>query len=223
MDYEELAEKFEENYDTPKQELRVAEDNTQIASTPVEGYSADNVVQATQNQILEGAKKLISDDKIIEKHAKTLADIADKAIAADSEAVELGVQRKRAANKAEKQRIRNELIVLRAEAKRLKREQKQLAKEQRIDHAKRNADAMWEKYGEKLTKLKYDYVPNKVTLAMLLFFDSIRSFFDGLGTISTSIVKAAKWILLLGIIFGIIYAIPFTREILLNILNGGTQ
>ena len=224
MDYEKLAEEFEKAENTCNEVVEQPQNTDLIANnTENSSFTATTVVQATQERILESAKKRISDNKIVEKHADKLAAIADEAIAADSEAVELGVKRKRAQNKAERQRIKNELIVLKAEAKRLKKEQEQLNKEQKIDHSKRNAEAKWKKYGEKLKKMHYDYVPNAVTLAMLLFFDSIRSFVDGLGTISTAIVKAAKWIILLGVIFGIVYAIPFTREILLNILNGGTN
>ena len=217
MDYEKLAEEFEKAENTCNEVVEQPQNTDLIANnTENSSFTATTVVQATQERILESAKKRISDNKIVEKHADKLAAIADEAIAADSEAVELGVKRKRAQNKAERQRIKNE-------AKRLKKEQEQLNKEQKIDHSKRNAEAKWQKYGEKLKKMRYDYVPNAVTLAMLLFFDSIRSFVDGLGTISTAIVKAAKWIILLGVIFGIVYAIPFTREILLNILNGGTN
>lgn len=75
-------------------------------------------------------------------------------------------------------------------------------------------------YKDKLEKMKYTYVPNVFVLSMLLFFDGIRSFFDGLGTVSTSIVKAMKWVLLFGAICIVLFSIPVTREWIVNLLGG---
>ena len=68
--------------------------------------------------------------------------------------------------------------------------------------------------------MKYTYVPNVFVLSMLLFFDGIRSFFDGLGTVSTSIVIAMKWVLLFGAICIVLFSIPVTREWIVNLLGG---
>lgn len=180
-----------------------------------------SVVGGVQQDILDKAKKKISSEKIVDKHAESLKNIADKALEVQAEQASLQVQEQEADNKVRKQEIRNKLIVLKAEAQRLEKEQKQLNKEQKADHKARNKQAKWELYKDKLTKMKYSYVPNVFVLSMLLFFDGVRSFFDGLGTVSTAIVKALKWVLLFGAIFIVLFAIPVTREWILNLLSGG--
>ena len=73
------------------------------------------------------------------------------------------------------------------------------------------------------SKMKYSYVPNAFILSMLLFFDGVKSFFDGLGTVSTAIVKALKWVILVGLILVVLFSIPITREWIINLLStGGT-
>lgn len=101
----------------------------------------------------------------------------------------------------------------------MKREQKQQNREQKAEHKARNKAAKWEQYKDKLTKMNYTYVPNAFILAMLLFFDGLKSFIDGLGTLSTAIVKALKWVLLIGAILIVLFSIPVTREWIINLLN----
>lgn len=172
-----------------------------------------------KQKILQKAADKIKDEKIIEKHSETIARISDRALEVEAEKQRLIVEQVNADNKVVAQEIRNRLIVLSAEAKRLKAEQKQLAKEQKAAHRKRDKDAKWELYGEKLKKMKYTYVPNSFTLHMLLFFDGVVGFFNGLGAISTAIVKALKWVLLVGAAVGALMAIPATRDWLLTLMQ----
>lgn len=179
------------------------------------------VVGGVQQDILEKAKKKISSEKIVDKHAESLKNIADQALKVEAEQASLKVQEQDADNKVRKQEIKNKLIVLNAEAKRLNKEQKQLNKEQRADHKARNKQAKWELYEDKLKRMKYSYVPNIIVLWILLFFDGVRGFFEGLGTVSTAIVKAARWIAIIGAILIVIYSIPVTREWITKFLSGG--
>lgn len=179
------------------------------------------VVGGVQQDILERAQKKISSEKIVDKHAENLKKVADKAFEVDAERASLTVQEQEADNKVRKQEIKNRLIVLKAEAKRLEKEQEQLNREQKADHKARNKAAKWELYKDKLEKMHYSYVPNIFVLSMLLFFDGVRSFFDGLGTVSTAIVKACKWLFLIGAILIVLFSIPVTREWLINLLSGG--
>lgn len=221
MDIEELAREFEaENQNTVENTNLISVEKNEVAEqTDINPLSANSVVVEAQKTILQRAKDKIVEDKILEKHAKKIADITDKAIKVDADRAALNVAKQDADNKTDKQEIKNKLIVLKAEASRLKKEQKQLNREQRADHKARNKEAAWQLYSGKLTKMKYDYVPNKFILSMLLFFDGMKSFFDGLGTVSTAIVKALKWVLLVGAIAGILFAIPATREWLINLLK----
>lgn len=201
----------------------VVKTETECLEQPTVSANVDfgAVVGGVQQEILVKAKKKIASDKIVEKHSESLKNIADKALEVEAEQASLQVQQQEADNKVRKQEIRNQLIVLKAQAKRLEKEQKQLNKEQRADHKARNKQAKWELYGDKLSKMKYSYVPNVFILAMLLFFDGVRSFFDGLGTVSTAIVKALKWVLLIGAILIVLFSIPVTREWITNLLSGG--
>ena len=180
-----------------------------------------SVVGGVQQDILNKAKEKISSEKLTDKHAENLAKIADKALVVDAEKASLRVEEQEADNKVRKQEIRNRLIVLKAEAIRLQKEQEQLNKEQKADHKKRNKDAKWELYKDKLTKMKYSYVPCGFVLAMLLFFDGVRSFFDGINTVSTAIVKALKWVVIFGVLSAVIYSVPILREWATKILTGG--
>ena len=234
MDYEKLAQQFEAQQDkTEQQEMTTAEAATEsltVVKTET-GYLEQSTVSASggftsvvggvQQDILEKAKKKISSEKIVDKHAESLKNIADQALKVEAEQASLNVQEQDADNKVRKQEIKNKLIVLNAEAKRLNKEQKQLNKEQRADHKARNKQAKWELYGDKLKRMKYSYVPNVIVLWILLFFDGVRGFFDGLGTVSTAIVKAARWIAIIGAILIVIYSIPVTREWITKFLSGG--
>ena len=190
------------------------EEQTGLAFSDV-GGAIGNVKQ----KIIQKAADKISADKIIEKHSEEIAKISDRALEVEAEKQRLIVEEVNADNKVVAQEIKNRLIVLKAEAKRLKAEQKQLDKDQKAEHRRRNKAAKWEIYGDKLQKLKYDYVPNILVLFMLLFFDGIKSFFDGLGVVSTAIVKAFKWVLIGSAVFAVLMVIPVTREWLLSLLQ----
>lgn len=236
MDYEKLAQEFEAQQQTTEQP-EIAEENAAeavetlpVAKTEHEltekipasasvGFAS--VVGGVQSDILEKAKEKISDEKIVDKHAENLKRVADEALRVQAEQASLTVQEQEADNKVRKQEIRNKLIVLKAEAQRLEKEQKQLNAEQKADHKRRNKEAKWELYKDKLTKMKYTYVPCAFVLAMLLFFDGVRSFFDGVGTVSTAIVKACKWLFVIGAILIVLFSISVTRNWLINLFSGG--
>lgn len=182
-------------------------------------HEVSDAVTQVKGQIVERAVEKVQAEKIIDKHSDRLAEISDKAIEAETETQELYVEEKKADNKVKRQEIKNKLIELKTESKRLKREQRQILKEQKQDHKKRNADAKWERYKGKLQTMKYDYVPNFIILHMLLFFDGIKSFFDGVGAVSTSIVKALKWIIVIGLIIGVLMLVPLTRNYILRLLD----
>lgn len=181
----------------------------------------NSVIDGVKRDILHKALDKISSEKIIDRHAETIKNVADEALEVEEEKDRLKVQEQEANNKVRRQEIKNKLIVLKAEAKRLKKEQKQLNKEQRADHKARNKEAKWELYKNKLQKMGYSYVPNVFILSMLLFFDGIKSFFNGVEAVSTAAVKALKWVLLIGAILIVLFAIPVTREWLTNLLSGG--
>lgn len=199
-----------------KKQMQVVEKSNPpaLAETGLDGAVFD-----TKQKIVGRAKELVNDRKLIKKHSESLAEVADKALEVETETQRLKVEELDADNKVTRQEIRNRLIVLKAEAKRLKAEQKQLNADQKADHKARKKAAKWELYKGKLQKMKYDYVPNPFILAMLLFFDGIVGFFNGLGAVSTAIVKAVKWVLLIGAVIVVLLVIPATRDWLLELLQ----
>lgn len=219
MDIEAIGRDFEAQHADKKTEIVEINEHNELAQSSESGLSAIDVVGETQQEILTRAKKKIKSDKSLEKHADRIAKITDKAIKVDTERADLKVKKQDADNKVEKQEIKNRLLILKAEAERLKKEQRQLDREQKADHKARNKARKWELYSGKLGKMGYDYVPNVVILSMLLFFDGVKSFIDGLGTISTAIVKALKWVLLGGAILIVLFSIPVTRNWIINILS----
>lgn len=237
-DYEKLAREFEAQQQVNKPEpqdinapevaealpVEVTEQNKSIAErteATMAGASFGTVVGSVQTDILNKAKEKISDEKIVDKHAENLKNIADKALGVEAETASLVVEEQEANNRVHKQEIRNKLIVLKAEAKRLKKEQEQLNREQKADHKARNKEAKWGLYKSKLTKMHYTYVPCAFVLAMLLFFDGVSSFFEGLATINKSIVKAFWIVFVVGAILIVLLIIPVTRYWLTNLLSGG--
>ena len=190
------------------------ENYTELAAAGV-----GSAIGEVKQKIIQKAADKIDDEKIIEKHSETIARISDRALEVEAEKQRLIVEAVNADNKVIAQEIKNRLIVLKAEARRLKAEQKQLDKDQKAEHKARDKAAKWKIYGDKLTRMKYNYVPNIFVLSMLLFFDGIKSFFDGIGAVSTAIVKALKWVLFFGVTIATLMSIPVTREWLLTLLK----
>ena len=215
MDLDEIATKFEEGKEK-ETSVSVMEETNALPET---NFGVDTAISGVKHKIVEKAVEKINDDNIIKKHSDTIAKISDRALEVEAEKQRLVVEAVNADNKVVEQEIKNRLIVLNAEAIRLKAEQKQLDKEQKAEHKARNKDAKWKIYGAKLTKLKYDYVPCSFVLAMLLFFDGVKAFFDGIGAVSTSLMKAIKWVVIIVLIIGVLLSVPLTREWILTILK----
>ena len=207
---EEVESVVEQVEETPKQNS---------LTTQEQGIQVNLAVGSVKEKIVGGALTQVNNSKSINKHSNELTKVANDAIKADIEKERLKVEHTNANNRAEKQEIKNKLIELKTEAKRLKREEKQILKEQKEEHKKRSADILWARYEKKLTKMKYSYVPNKVVLTMLLFFDGVAGFFTGLGQVSNAIMKAIKWFLIIGITLSGLLIVPSTREWLLELMG----
>ena len=177
----------------------------------------EQAVDEVKGEITKEAVGLVKNARLIKRHANVLKNISDRALAAETEKQELKVLDRKAKNRAERQEIKNRLIALKTEATKLKREKKQVLKDQKAEYKKRNKDALWEIYKDKLEKMKYSYVPNKFVLKMLLFFDGVVSFINGLGAVSTAIVKALKWVFAILLIAGVLMAFPQSREWLFSL------
>lgn len=196
----------------------------QIAKTDkppqeLSNVNTSNVLGTVKEDILQGAKQKLDNQKTKDKHSKKLAEVADTAIEAEIEIERLKVSKIQAKNKADKRAIANELYVLKQEHKRNKKEQKSLNENQRLEYQKIAKEKKWETYGKSLQTLGYDYVPNIIVLSIIMFLVGAKAFFNGIAKTGDSMVKALKWIILVVAILAIIFIIPVTREWLLSILG----
>ena len=103
------------------------------------------VDKSAYDNISNGVKAKINDPKNIENHTKKLTSVGNKIIRANIEEQDVKAERKQAENKVEKQKITNDLYVLKQEHKRLVKEQRHLNEQQREMHKSDINKARWEK------------------------------------------------------------------------------
>lgn len=186
----------------------------QIADSYVVGALND-----TKKSIVDQAIPLINDDKVIKKHAKKLSENADKGIAVELETQELEIKKKDASNKVTKKEIANQLYILRQEAKRIRKQQRHLKQQQKEEHKKENNEAFWNNHGATLSEYKMHQGSNRLFCIILLWLDGLKGFLNGLDKVSNALVKALKWIIIVGLIIGLLMSFPATRNWLLGILG----
>lgn len=200
-----------------KVEQQTAEQTTAL-STVTGGYVAE-ALDETKRSIVDKAMPKINDKKLVDKHAKKLAENADEAIKTELETQELEIKKKDTSNKITRKEIANKLYVLKQEGKRIKKEQHHLNKQQKEEHRRDNNNTYWENHGSTLTEYKMHKGSNRIFCNVLLFLDGVKGFFNGLNKVSNAFVKALKWVIIVGVILAIIMSIPITRNWLLGILG----
>lgn len=199
---------------TERQIANISNTRNEIANV-----NTSKVLGNVKEDILQGAKEKLDNQKTKDKHSKKLAEVADTAIEAEIEIERLKVSKQQAQNKADKKKIENDLYVLRQEHIRNKKEQQALNKEQRLEHRKQTKEKKWETYGKSLEQLGYDYVPNAVVLAIIMFLVGTKAFFNGISKTGDAMVKALKWIFIVIAILATILIIPVTREWIFSLLG----
>ena len=191
----------------------------ELATETFAGNSAVGVIHTTKDRILEEAEKKINQEKIIDKHSTKLSKVADTLMEVETEKAAIEVRKKDADNRAEKQEIKNRLIVLRNEAKRLRLEEKHKNSMQKLQIKSDKKRIQWERLEKTLTPLGYDYVPNPIALHILLMLVGIKAFVNGVGEVGTAVLKCLKWIIFLGLAITIVLIIPVSREWFLELLG----
>lgn len=197
-------------------------ENNSTAIIPEQHFSetsAVGIINHTKDEILEKAEQKIKQDKIINKHASKLSEVADNLMKVETEKAAIEVQKKDASNKAEKQEIENRLIILRNEAKRLRKAEKHKNKLQNIEIKAEKKQKQWEMLKSTLQPLGYDYVPNFIALHILLALVGLKAFFNGVGEVGTAVLKGFKWFLIIGLVIAIVMIIPVTRTGVLELLG----
>ena len=203
MNIEKLAQQFEAQHsktEYPKVEVTELE-LPAVVLTENENADIQSVAENTESEKNDGEE----------------SKLADELRKAQEERENLRVQKQEADNKIRKQEIKNDLIVLKAKAIRLKREQRQLIKEQKIDHKVRSKEARWQLHKDSLTQMKYTYVPNLIVLYVLLFINGVTGFFKGLRAVNPTLLKVIRWVVVIGIILAILFSIPSTNQWLRNL------
>lgn len=196
----------------------VQEDNLPTTEDFMQNSTVD-VISDTKGKILTKAQYKINKEKMIERHAESLSKVADKSLEVDIETEKNKVLQKQANNKAEKQEIKNRLIVLTNEAKRLKKEEKHKNKLQKIRLKNEKKEEEWNKLKGTLEPLGYSYVPNFLCLYILLFLNGVKAFFNAVSEVSDALLKALKWIIFIVIVLTIILIVPVTRAWILGLLG----
>ena len=162
----------EENTNLPTVETN----NNALMPDSFSGNTAVGIINTTKDKILEEAEKKINQDKIIDKHSTKLSKVADDLMAVETEKAAIEVQKKDASNKAEKQEIKNKLIILKNEAKRLRKAERHKNRLQKISIKQEKSNKRWEMLESTLKPLGYDYVPNTIALHILLMLVGIKAF-----------------------------------------------
>lgn len=200
-----------------KLEQKTAEQTT--ALTTVTGGYVASALDETKKNIVDKAMPKINDKRLVDKHAKKLAENADEAIKTELETQELEIKKKDTSNKITRKEIANKLYVLKQEGKRIKKEQKHLNKQQKEEHKRANNNTYWENHGTTLEQYGLHKGSNRLFCTILLWLDGIKGFLNGIDKVSNALLKALKYVLFIGLLIGILMIIPVTREWLLKILG----
>lgn len=185
-----------------------------IVSTPV----AD-ALQGSVEKIVNEAQKKVGDKKTIDKNAKALADVAQERLTNEIDRQRVENARKAADNKIDRKTLANELYKIKQESKRLKTEQKHLSAMQAQEHKRERAEAYWNEHKDTLVQYGMKQGSSRLACNILLWLDGVKSFFTGLSKVSDAIVKALKWVLIVGGVFAVLMIVPVTRNWLLDLLG----
>lgn len=210
----------EERYEKTQAGMLVAQEQLNNALSPLSDRGAVGAaLDETKYSIVNKAKDRISDEKVVERHAKKLADNANESIKVELETQELEIKKVDAKNKVTKKEIENKLFVLKQEAMRLKKEQKHLNALQKEQQKKESDATYWANHGTTLEQYKMHEGSNRVFCNILLWLDGVKGFFNGLSKVSTALLSALKYVLIVGAILLVLVIIPVTREWLGNLLG----
>lgn len=187
---------------------------------------AENEVSLAAPAVMEAAKAsmdeargLVTDKKKVSKRAKDLANIADDMIENQLDTERLKNEKAASKNKVERAQIANALYEAKQNGIRLRKEAKHQSKMQKERHKAERKKAYWESHKAVLEKYGMQEGSNIIACEILLFLDGIKAFFLGLAKVSDALVKALKYILIIGGITAVLMIIPVTRNWILNLLG----
>lgn len=169
--------------------------------------------------IVKQAEERVVNQRSVNRHAKALEKNANDRISNEIDRQSVENERRKADNEIDRKELANKLYRIKEESKRLKAEQKHLSEMQKQEQAAEKKRAYWESHKAVLEQYGMHEGSSRISCAILLFLDGIKCFFLGLAKVSDALVKAIKWILIIGVIVGILMAIPVTRTWILTLLG----
>lgn len=202
-----------------EQKMHAAQEIVPASTSATVSTPVDNALQGSVEKIVTEAQKKVGDQKIIDKNAKALADVAQERLTNEIERQRVENKRNEATNKVDKKEIANELYKIKQESKRLKKEQKHLSAMQAQEHKSARAEAYWSEHKDTLVQYGMKQGSSRLACNILLWLDGVKSFFTGLSKVSDAIVKALKWVLIVGGVFAVLMIVPVTRNWLLDLLG----
>lgn len=185
-------------------------------STP--NLAAPAVTEVAQ-QSMAKAKSMVNDPKNIARHANDLAKVANDLINNQIDTQRLKNEKDAAKNKVERKNIANALYKARQEGIRLRKEAKHQSKMQKERHRLERQKLFWDAHKDTLEQYKMHEGSPRIACEILLWLDGAKGFFNGIGKVSDSILKALKWVLIFGGAFGVLMIFPATRNWILSILG----
>lgn len=187
---------------------------------------AENEVSLAAPAVMEAAKAsmdeargLVTDKKKVSKRAKDLANIADDMIENQLDTERLKNEKAASKNKVERAQIANALYEAKQNGIRLRKEAKHQSKMQKERHKAERKKAYWQAHEETLKQYGLREGSSKVACEIIRFLDGVKGFFNGLSKVSDAIIKALKYILIIGGITAVLMIIPVTRNWILNLLG----
>lgn len=180
--------------------------------------AAPAVMEAAKASMVE-ARGLVNEKKKVTRRAKDLADIADDMIENQLDTERLKNEKAASKNKVERAQIANDLYEAQQTGVRLRKEAKHQSEMQKARHKAERKKAYWEANEETLKQYGMREGSSRVACEIIRWLDGVKAFFTGIGKVSDALVKALKWILIVGLVIGGLMIVPVTRNWILTLLG----
>ena len=190
--------------------VKKSEDNTAYSAMtmPMTSFMAnakveDNTVSDEVTQKIQGeVNTALKNDKFVRRKSRKLAKVGDKLVEEEIKFRDNKANARKAQNRVDRQTIKNNLYVAKQEKKRAVKEQRHLNRCQKETHRQEIADYRWKEYGEMLANYGFKKTPSSFVFYIIVFFDGTARFLDGVNKANNKLIKALKYIIIIGILVG---------------------
>lgn len=190
--------------------VKKSEDSTAYSAMtmPMTSFMAnakveDNTVSDEVTQKIQGeVNTALKNDKFVRRKSRKLAKVGDKLVEEEIKFRDNKANARKAQNRVDRQTIKNNLYVAKQEKKRAVKEQRHLNRCQKETHRQEIADYRWKEYGEMLSNYGFKKTPSSFVFYIIVFFDGTARFLDGVNKANNKLIKALKYIIIIGILVG---------------------